>query len=74
MVMTMFVFMVMAVFVAMMMFVIMPVILGMTTDLHVSAQSASAFFAHIKQPPPRRFPVPARAATRRLDCGTGDIH
>jgi ABC-type lipoprotein release transport system permease subunit len=61
------------VMVVMVMIVIMPVISGMAAHLHVAAQTASAFFAHIKRPPPRRFPVPARAATRRSDYGTGDI-
>jgi hypothetical protein len=50
----MFMVVVMAgVMVMMVMIVIMPVIPGMTAHLHVATQTASAFFAHIKRPPPR---------------------
>ena len=54
--------------------VVMPVFVGMATDFHVAAaETASAFFAHINLSPPRRFPIRARAAARRWDCGSGDI-
>jgi len=52
----------------------MTVFVRMAADFYiVAAETASAFFAHIKISPPRRFPVPARAATRRSDYGSGDI-
>jgi hypothetical protein len=52
----------------------MTVFVRMAADFHVVAtETASAFFAHINLSPPRRFPVRARAATRRWDYGSGDI-
>jgi len=46
-------------------------------DFHVAtAEAAAAFFTHksfILPIPPRRYPTRARAASRRPDCGTGDI-
>jgi hypothetical protein len=53
--------------------VILVVPVGMAPDLHVSTQTASAFFAHIKLSPPKRFPVPGRAAIRCRTDGRKDI-
>jgi len=64
---------VMAMMMSMVVIVVMPVIVGVAADLHVATQTASAFFAHIKISPPRRFPVPVRVATHRSGCGTGGI-
>jgi hypothetical protein len=65
-----FVVMVMSVSMA----VVMRMFVGMAADFHIAAtETASAFFAHINLSPPRRFPVRARAATRRWDYGSGDI-
>lgn len=57
------------------MIVIMLVFVGVGADFHVAnAEAAAAFFTHIILVLRRRFLVPAPAANRRLDCGSGDIH
>jgi hypothetical protein len=49
-------------------------IMRMRADLHVTTAAAAAtFLTHIMISPRRQFPVPARAATRRLRCGNGNI-
>ena len=59
-----------------MLVVVMMVFLFMRVraDFHVAtATTAATFLTHIMKSPRRRFPVPARAATRRLHRGNGDI-
>ena len=53
--------------------VVMVMLVRMSADFHVAAESASAFFAHIIQSSTAAMSSSARAANRRSGCGSADI-